>query len=77
MKRTLLIVLLSLGAVAGFSAGFARLYFGYPGWGRHGGPYGHGPWTERRAAFERHVAALCTEAAADVLAKKAQAPSKP
>lgn len=71
MKRTLLIVLLSLGAVAGFASGFARLYFGYPVWGHHG----YGPWGERRAAFERHVATLCTEAAADVLAKKAAPPA--
>jgi hypothetical protein len=48
MKRRILVVLLALGALGGYAAGFASL----------GHCNGH-----RRAAFERHVAKVCTEAA--------------
>ena len=52
MRRRILIVLLGLGAFVGFAAGFASLR-----WHR-----GHHGW-HRRAAFERHVAEICTDAA--------------
>jgi hypothetical protein len=57
MGRKLLMVLLGLGAIAGFGAGFARLCYG--GWGHHG-PGGR---FDRHAEFERRVADTCTEAA--------------
>lgn len=59
MGRKLLMVLLGLGAVAGFGAGFARLcHGGYGAWGHHGpGRF------DRHAGFERRVADTCAEAA--------------
>lgn len=55
MRRNLLMILLGLGAIAGFAAGFARLYYG---------PGAHHGWrSERHAAFERRVADTCTESA--------------
>jgi hypothetical protein len=50
-------VLLGLGALGGFAAGFAslRCHRGY-GYGPHG-------WHARRAAFEQHVAQTCADAA--------------
>ena len=53
MRRRLKIVLLSLGVVAGYGAGFVHLV----AWHRYGHGYG------RRAAFERHVADVCVDAA--------------
>ena len=56
--RKLLIVLLALGAVAGFTAGFARLWhFHHDGSGRYG--YGF----HRGERFEQRVADVCVEAA--------------
>lgn len=54
MARTLLIVLLSLGAISGFALGFSHLHhfrhYGYgPGWGRD--------------TYEEHIADLCVRAA--------------
>ncbi len=50
MGRTILIVLLSLGAATGFAVGFHRLgHYGYRG--------------PRGAAFENHVADVCVRAA--------------
>lgn len=63
MIRYLLIVLLAVGVVGGFGAGFMRM--------RHGGYYGHGygsgygecgGWGGREE-FERHVAQICADAA--------------
>ncbi|HJL15613.1 MAG TPA: hypothetical protein RMH99_08160 [Sandaracinaceae bacterium LLY-WYZ-13_1] len=51
MKRTLLIALFAFGTVAGFGSGFASLAC----W--------HHRADARRAAFERHVADVCVEAA--------------
>jgi hypothetical protein len=51
MQRKALIVLLSLGVLGGFAAGFGHLRC-----------RDHHGWS-RRAQFERHVADLCTEAA--------------
>jgi hypothetical protein len=47
-------VLLGLGALGGFAAGFAslRCHRGY-----------HGGWQGRHAAFEQRVAQICTDAA--------------
>ena len=48
MNRKILIALLALGTVGGYATGFASMRC-------------HARW--RRAAFERHVAALCVDAA--------------
>jgi len=48
MKRRLLIVLLTLGTIGGFGSGIASMRW-----------HGHA----RRAAFERHVAKVCVDAA--------------
>ena len=55
--RKLLIVLLTFGAIAGFTAGFARLWhFHHDGPGRYG--------RHRGEAFEQRVADVCVGAAA-------------
>lgn len=64
MRRKIWIVLLSLGVIVGFGAGFARLHH-Y----RHHGHWGSGH-PGRHAAFERHVAEVCTQAAAKVFESK-------
>lgn len=51
MKRKLLITLFAFGTVAGFGSGFASL------------ACHHERAHTRRAAFERHVADLCVQAA--------------
>jgi hypothetical protein len=71
MQRKILMVLLGLGAVAGFGAGFARLYHG--GFGHHG-PGGR---FDRRAAFEQRVADTCTEAALRVYDRRSPQSPKP
>jgi len=48
MRRSILIPLLALGTVGGYGAGFASMAC-----------HSHA----RRAAFERHVASVCVEAA--------------
>jgi hypothetical protein len=69
MRRRLLMVLLGVGAVAGFGAGFARLC--------HGG-YGHfGHGRDRHAEFERRVADTCTESALRVYGQKNAAGQRP
>jgi hypothetical protein len=74
MGRKLLMVLLGLGAVAGFAAGFARLcHGGYGGWAHHG-PGGR---FDRHAAFERHIADTCTEAAKRVYDRQSPKGSVP
>lgn len=63
MRRGLLIALLSLGVIAGFGSAFARWQYGYGwGWGHHGHGYG-------RAAFDRHVAQVCVDAARQAMAQ--------
>lgn len=52
MRRKMLIVLLSLGTVGGYAAGFASL-----------GCHQHRE--ARREAFERHIARVCLDAARD------------
>jgi hypothetical protein len=62
-------ILLGLGAIAGFGAGFARLcYGGYGHFGHHGGRF------ERHAEFERRVADTCTQSALRVYGQKNPAP---
>jgi hypothetical protein len=51
MKRKLLIALFTFGTVAGFGTGIASL------------ACGHHRAEARRAAFERHVADVCVDAA--------------
>ena len=58
MNRRILAFILALGGVLGIAAGFASHR-------HHRGFYGHG--TERRAAFEAHVADVCTRAAEKVM----------
>lgn len=73
MRRKIWIVLLALGAVGGFTAGFARLHhYRHHGWHEHG-HWGHG----RHAALERHVAEVCTEAAGKVFESKTKAGASP
>ena len=73
--RKIWIILLALGAVAGFAAGFRSLH-------RWGHDFGHGSWHgTRRAAFEAHVADVCTQAAERVIRERAavgdRAPAPP
>ena len=71
MGRKFLMVMLGLGAVAGFASGFAHL----GGWCRYG--YGPGGRYDRHSEFERHVADTCTDAALRVYSQKHAAESKP
>lgn len=71
MRRKLLMVLLGLGAVAGFGSGIARLCYG--GWAHHAAGAREG----RHAAFERRVADTCTEAAKRVYDRASQPGQKP
>lgn len=63
MKRKLLIALFAFGTVAGFGSGIASMAC----W--------HHRAHERRAAFERHVADVCVEAA--YRARDAEPPPPP
>lgn len=63
MKRKLLIALFAFGTVAGFGSGIASMAC----W--------HDRHHERRAAFERHVADVCVEAA--YRARDAERPPPP
>ncbi|HEY6079291.1 MAG TPA: hypothetical protein VIW29_10835 [Polyangiaceae bacterium] len=68
MGRKLLMVVLGLGAVAGFGAGFARLC--HSDW-RPGARFGH------HAELERRVADACTESALRVYGRQSGAGEKP
>jgi hypothetical protein len=59
MRRRILMVLLAIGAVGGYASGFAHM---------------HRCSQERRAAFERHVAAVCVDAAKANVTPAAGAP---
>lgn len=74
MRRKIWIALLALGTIGGFAAGFARLHHHH-----HYGHWGHGHWGpgHRRAAFEQHVAELCTEAAGKVFESKIERGAAP
>ncbi len=67
MRRRLLIVVLALGTVLGFGAGFASLH--HRGCGYRGG-YG-------RAGFEDRVSELCAEAALRVQRGQGQSAAAP
>lgn len=71
MQRKLLMVMLALGAIAGFAAGFARLCYG--GWSQHG----LGRRFDRHAALHRDVADTCTEAALRVYGQKTRSEQAP
>ena len=62
MRRTLWIVLLGIGTVGGFAAGFARLH--------HHRHHGYGWHGERHQQFENHVADICVRAAERRLREK-------
>ncbi|MBK9259763.1 MAG: hypothetical protein IPM54_07980 [Polyangiaceae bacterium] len=59
MKRRLLIVLLTLGTIGGYAAGFASLKCHHQA---------------KRRAFEHHVAKICVDAAKGAEAGTAQTP---
>lgn len=67
VSRKLLAALLGLGALAGFASGFHALR-------HHGGPFRHGA---RRAAFEEHIAEVCTRAAEKVARSPSRADARP
>ncbi len=69
MGRRLLMVLLGVGAVAGFGAGFARVLHG--GYGHHGGRF------DRHAELQRRVADTCAESALRVYRQKSGTGSEP
>lgn len=71
MGRRILMVMLGIGAVAGFASGFAHL----GGYCRYG--YGPGGHFDRHSEFERHVADTCTDAALRVYNQKNPAGPKP
>ena len=71
MRRGITIFLLAAGAIAGFTIGFGRLRHGY------GCGSGHGAWGHDRAAFENHVADVCTRSAERVIAERRNAAPAP
>ena len=71
MGRKFLMVLLAVGAIAGFGSGFARLCYGGA---CHLGP---GAGFNRHADFERHVADTCADAALRVYNRQNPVGSKP
>lgn len=71
MGRKIWMVLLGLGAVAGFASGFYSLHR----FGPHG--HGYGDWGGRRAAFEAHIANVCTRSAERTLREHGQRDARP
>lgn len=73
MRRKIWMVLLGIGAIAGFAWGFHSLHrFGPCGYGA-----GCGEWGGRRAAFEAHVADVCTRSAERTLREHGARPAPP
>src|SRR6476620_3985305 len=73
MRRTFWIVVLALGAVVGFGAGFAHLcgYGPYGRFGHHGGyGPGYGPGFDGPGRLEDRAADACVRAAERVLAER-------
>jgi hypothetical protein len=64
MPRKVLMVLLGLGALAGFGSGFARLCHG--GYGH----FGHLGGLSHHSEFERRVADTCAESALRVYGRQ-------
>jgi hypothetical protein len=84
MRRGFWIVLLAIGTVVGFGAGFARLCgygpFGYGpfGYGHGHGYFGHdmhGTWGPAGERLEDRAADACVRAAERVLAERKAAPT--
>ena len=71
MGRKFLMVLLGVGAVAGFASGLARMCGG--GFGH----YGPGSRFDHHRDFERHVADTCAESALKVYQRQSPSGSKP
>jgi hypothetical protein len=71
MGRKFLMVLLGVGAVAGFASGFARMCHG--GFGH----YGTGGRFDHHSDFERRVADTCTDSALKVYQRQNPPGSKP
>jgi len=71
MGRKFLMVLLGVGAVAGFAAGFARMCHG--GFGH----YGAGSRFGHHGDFERRVADTCAESALRVYNRQSPPGPKP
>lgn len=73
MRRSFWIVLLALGTVLGFGAGFAHLYgcrhFGHGPYGYYGHHFGDGP-----GRLEDRAADACVRAAERVLAERRGTP---
>jgi hypothetical protein len=66
-------VLLGIGAVAGFASGFHSLHrFGPYGYG-----HGYGDWGGQRAAFEAHIADVCTRSAERTLRERGHGDARP
>ena len=76
MRRTFWIVVLSLGTLLGFGAGFAHLYgcrhFGHGPYGFYGHHFGDG-----QGRLEDRAADACVRAAERVLAERRAAPPTP
>lgn len=70
MKRTILAVLLGLGAIGGFASGFAHLRYGRA----HAFSARCGPFADR-AAVEERLARICAEAAVKAAAPAPAAPA--
>jgi hypothetical protein len=71
MGRKILMVILGVGAVAGFAAGFGRLCSG--GFGHHG----PGARFAHHGDFERRVADTCAESALRVYQRQSPPGPKP
>lgn len=72
MRRKIWMILLGIGAIAGFASGFHSLH-------RCMGPYGpgYGHWGARRGEFEAHVADICTRSAERTLREHGAAAPRP
>jgi hypothetical protein len=72
MRRKIWMILLGIGTVAGFASGFRSVH-------HFMGPHGpeHGEWGSRRAAFEAHIADVCTRSAERTLREHAPAGPRP
>lgn len=73
MGRKLLMVLLGVGAVAGFAAGFSRMCHGP--FAHHG--FGPGGYYREHHELEQRVADTCTESALRVYERKSPPGPKP
>lgn len=65
MRRKIWMILLGIGAIAGFAWGFHSLHHFRGAYGP-----GSGRWGARHAEFEAHVADICTRAAERTLRER-------